>query len=255
MDHAPGAHRGGHPRPRAGWMVTVTTSITSRSDCRAFRAAGLPDVAAGHRLPDDLADFYAACGGADLFVGKEFPVRICTPDELVPSNPEIVGEQVPDDITSSWYVVARGGSGEHLSIDLHPDRLGLCYDSFVEVHGVAGSSAVVATSFTDLVRRLLAGDGAPLVLVGARMGLARRRVRRLRRMTAEPRQVTVAVRPPSASDGVVSWWEPDAVLRIEARPQARADRRHLGETQAGCDDLNLFEKGFGRPPARAGRVS
>lgn len=131
-------------------MVTVTTWITSRSDCRALRAAGLPDVAAGHRLPDDLADFYAACGGADLFVGKEVPVRICTPDELVPSNPEIVGEQVPDDITSSWHVVARGGSGEHLSIDLHPGRLGLCYDSFVEVHGVAGSSAVVATSFTDL---------------------------------------------------------------------------------------------------------
>ncbi len=29
------------------------------------------------------------------------------------------------------------------------------------------------------------------------------------------RQVTVEVIPPSASHGVVSWWEPDAVLRIE----------------------------------------
>jgi hypothetical protein len=140
-------------------MTGAAKSIRSRSDCLVFPTAGLPNVAAGHRLPDDVADFYAECGGADLFVGKEFSVRICTPDRLVPSNLEIVGEQVPDDITSSWYVVARGGSGECLSIDLHPDRLGLCYDSFHEVHGVAGSSPVVARSFTELVRRLLAGDG------------------------------------------------------------------------------------------------
>lgn len=114
---------------------------------------------AGRRLPDDVVAFYTECGGADLFLGKDFELRICTPGELVPSNPEIMGEQVPDDITSSWYIVARGGSGEYISIDLHPDRLGLCYDSFHEVHGVAGSCPVVATSFTDLLRRLLAADG------------------------------------------------------------------------------------------------
>ena len=139
--------------------MELTQLISDRSDCRTFPAAGLPTVAADHRLPEDLADFYAECGGAELFVGKDFPVKICPPEEFVPSNPEIVGEQVPDDITSSWYIVARSGSGEYISIDLHPDRLGRCYDSFYEVHGVAGSSAVVATSFSDLVSRLLAGDG------------------------------------------------------------------------------------------------
>ncbi len=140
-------------------MTEAVESIRSRSDCRALPAAGISNVEAGHRLPDDLADFYAECGGADLFVGKDFGVRICAPAELVPSNPEIVGEQVPDDITSSWYLVARGGGGQYLSIDLHPDRLGLCYDSFYEVHGVAGSSPVVGRSFTELVHRLLSGDG------------------------------------------------------------------------------------------------
>jgi hypothetical protein len=140
--------------------MELVDQIRDRSDCRALPVAGPPALETGLRLPDDLAGFYAACGGADLFTGKDFALRICAPGELVPSNPEIVGEQVPDDITRSWYVVARGGSGEYLSIDLHPDRLGLCYDSFHEVHGVAGSSPVVATSFTDLVRRLLAGGGA-----------------------------------------------------------------------------------------------
>jgi hypothetical protein len=143
-----------------GWVIMrVAESIRGRSDCRALPPAGLPKVEAGHRLPDDMAGFYSECGGADLFLGRDFAVRICTPCEFVPSNPEIVGEQVPDDITSSWYIVARGGSGEYISIDLHPDRHGLCYDSFHEVHGVVGSSVVLATSFTDLVRRLLAADG------------------------------------------------------------------------------------------------
>jgi hypothetical protein len=34
-----------------------------------------------------------------------------------------------------------------------------CYDSFHEVHGMPGSCAVVALSFTDLLERLLAARG------------------------------------------------------------------------------------------------
>jgi hypothetical protein len=73
--------------------MELAESIRNRPDCRALPAAGLPTLEAGLRLPDDLAGFYAGCGGADLFTGKEFALRICAPGELVPSNPEIVGEQ------------------------------------------------------------------------------------------------------------------------------------------------------------------
>jgi antitoxin YokJ len=78
--------------------------------------------------------------------------------ELVLANPVIIGERV-DDISDSWYIVGRGGAGEFMSIDLHPDRVGTCYDSFREVHGVPGSCAVIALSFTDLLERLLAAHG------------------------------------------------------------------------------------------------
>jgi hypothetical protein len=142
------------------------TSASSAADliratpgCSLEPPGGPPPLEPRHALPDDLRAFYEACGGARLFEGAHYAVRISGPAELVPSNPEIIGEQVDDDITSSWYIVARDDEGNAISIDLEPARLGRCYDSFVDVHGVAGSCAVVALSFTELVERLVASAG------------------------------------------------------------------------------------------------
>lgn len=140
-------------------MRHLIERIAATPGCRVRDASGLPSLAPDHELPDDLRAFYTGCGGVDLFAGADFGVCISAPTELVSANPVIVGERVRDDITDSWYIVGRGGGNEYLSIDLHPDRLGLCYDSFLEVHGVPGSCAVVAKSFTDLLERLLDAHG------------------------------------------------------------------------------------------------
>ena len=86
-------------------------------------------------------------------------MRIVHPDEFVPANPVIAGSEEPDDISASWYIVARGGNEEIITIDCAPDRLGRCYDSFWARHAIAGSCRVVALSFTELVRRLYAASG------------------------------------------------------------------------------------------------
>ena len=109
-------------------------------------------------LPADLEDFYTLCGGAELFSGALFSVRISSPDEFVLSNPVIIRERC-DDISGSWYIVGRGGDREFISTDLDPRRAGTCYDSFREIHGTPGHCAVVALSFTDLLERLLAARG------------------------------------------------------------------------------------------------
>lgn len=46
-----------------------------------------------------------------------------------------------------------------VTIDCSADRLGRCYDSFWDSHGVAGSCSIVALSFTDLLQRLLDNNG------------------------------------------------------------------------------------------------
>lgn len=112
-------------------------------------------------LPDDLREFYRSCGGLVLFSDAPFVWEIVGPDGLVPTNLEVVGEQVEDDITSSWFVIARqrGDSGSLISIDLSRARLGWCYDSDVEVHGLVGDSAILAFSFTELLGELIGARG------------------------------------------------------------------------------------------------
>jgi len=140
-------------------VAEILQRIRGLAGCKVHPAQGLPDVPQPHTLPDDLRRFYSLCGGLSLLEDAEYPAFISRPKELVPANPVIIGEQVNDDISTSWYIIANDGSGEYLTIDLDPARLGRCYDSFSDRHGVAGSCPIIATSFTDLLERLVTNQG------------------------------------------------------------------------------------------------
>ncbi len=133
--------------------------VARAGGCVVYPPGGLPDLGVGHQLPDDLRAFYSSCGGVALYPDALYPVSILPAPQIVAANPVIVGAQYEDDISASWYLVGASDQEEHITIDLHPDRLGRCYDSFPEVHGVAGSCPVIATSFTDLLTRLLDSRG------------------------------------------------------------------------------------------------
>jgi hypothetical protein len=115
-------------------------------------------------LPEDLRQFYEICDGVALFVGSPFVWTIVGSHHLVPTNLEVIGEQVEDDITSTWFVIARqsGDSNALISIDLNPKRLGWCYDSDAEVHGLVGDCAILAYSFTELLQQLVDSRGQEL---------------------------------------------------------------------------------------------
>ncbi len=128
-------------------------------DCTVAASRGEPTLREGDRLPSDLAEFYSLAGGVTLFEHSTYPIRIVGPEELVRANPEIVGTECPDDISDGWYIVARGGPEEALTIDCHAGRLGRCQDGFWDRHGVAGNCRIIALSFTELLQRLLDGGG------------------------------------------------------------------------------------------------
>ncbi len=75
-------------------------------------------------------------------------------DEVLNSNMKIVGELCEYDISSTWYLIAKTDNNDYLSIDLSLERNGRCYDSNYEVHGVVGSSTVIALSFSELLSEL-----------------------------------------------------------------------------------------------------
>lgn len=127
--------------------------------CTVRPSGGRPCIKPPLRLPDDLARFYELCGGAELFLSQDCGITISPPDRLIPSNIVIFGEQYPDDITSAWFTIGVTPDSDHVSIDLSPDRSGRCYDSFHETHGIIDSSTITATSFTELLERLLGSRG------------------------------------------------------------------------------------------------
>jgi hypothetical protein len=110
-------------------------------------------------LPDDLIEFYQRSAGAVLFSEQQYSSRILEPRQVVPANPLIAGVDGEDDISSSWYVLVDDGNREFLTIDLSPERLGRCYDSFSDRHAIPGSSQIIALSFSELLERTIQTGG------------------------------------------------------------------------------------------------
>lgn len=140
-------------------MRGLITRIQATLDCQVLAPVGIPILHEGHLFSDDLRTFYTLCGGIRLFEGRDYAVTIVPPIQFVVANPVIVGEVVEDDISSTWYIIADDGNGDYLTIDLSRERLGRCYDSFFDRHGVGGSCPIIATSFTDLLTRLFENQG------------------------------------------------------------------------------------------------
>lgn len=141
-------------------VADLVSRIRGASDCVVHEPAGLPAVLPPHRMPDDLLSFYRLCGGLVLHQIAPFPALLVPPAGLVLANPVIVGELGEYDISSAWYILSSDGSNSQIvTIDLAEERLGRCYDSFWDRHAVAGSSTVIARSFSEFLQRSFENDG------------------------------------------------------------------------------------------------
>ncbi|WP_421034254.1 SMI1/KNR4 family protein [Mitsuaria sp. CC2] len=130
--------------------------------CIVHSPVGWPKRVTGLELSSELADFYSLCGGLCLFNKSLFPFEIVGPAEFEPANLAILGLGPQDDRSDYWYIVATSGADQFVSIDLHPERMGRCYDSYIDRHAVAGSCSVVATSFADFLEKTIAYGGRGL---------------------------------------------------------------------------------------------
>jgi len=141
----------------------VVARIERTPDCSLLPPAGEPQVLPGrdHRLPDDMRHFYRLCGGARIYASSAYGFSIVGPPEVAIVDLATIGKVYESDISASWYIAAMSNSSRQdlLSIDMAPDRLGRCYLSFFEYHRNPGDSPIVATSFTDLLERLLNEQG------------------------------------------------------------------------------------------------
>lgn len=143
-------------------IVEIIERIRNTKDCIVYEPCGLPILNHDIKLPDDLKLFYENCGGVSFFVNHTYNFTIVSPQDLVLANPIIVGELCEDDISSKWYIICKDIENNYITIDLAKERIGKCYDSYWDRHGVVGECSIIAKNFTELLMQLLNNQGTSL---------------------------------------------------------------------------------------------
>ena len=136
--------------------------IRNTPDCIVHNPCGLPLANKNIELPNELKVFYENCGGITFFTNKEYRFTIVAPEEMVLANPVIVGELCEEDISAEWYIICKDSQNNYITMDLAKERVGRCYDSFWDRHGVVGECAVIARNFTELLTQLYNNQGKSL---------------------------------------------------------------------------------------------
>lgn len=145
----------------------VLAQLRARTDCEFRPATTLPTIAADLRLPSDLLAFYEQFSEAKLFDEPPFHdprFHIVPSESLVQVSMAIMGEATESGLERSWYALVNVRDGNYLGIDLHPARLGWCYDCFHETYGEAGYTAIIAKSFTELLNHIADAGDSPFWL-------------------------------------------------------------------------------------------
>jgi len=136
---------------------TIIDELCSHPHCSIFPPSGIPETPAEFPLPADLRRFYELAGGAIIHSNHKcaLPTEILSPEKFQRIDETISSECFASGPFRHWFAVADVGDRSFISIDLHPEHTGLCYDSFHETFAMPGSVNVIATSFTDLLSRLI----------------------------------------------------------------------------------------------------
>jgi antitoxin YokJ len=147
-------------------LTELLDRIARDPDCVIVPAVGQPAVDTSHAMPEDVRMFYGLCGG--LVIGRRsfYQARIVAPSEVLLASDIILGEfaavarvDEPEDPSWNWYIIAEVENSNHLSIDFGPTHKGRCYDSFWDIYGQVGNMPVIASSLTELLRRLYDHEG------------------------------------------------------------------------------------------------
>ena len=140
-------------------LEDLIATIANTSDCVVAKRTPPLLFQTEYNLPKDLQYYLENYSYIKLFETAEYPLKIVGFDNFRRANPIIVGEEIKDDISYNWFVIATDGKAQYVTIDLAKERLGKCYDSFWDRHGIVGEQPLIASSFMELLTALFANKG------------------------------------------------------------------------------------------------
>ena len=145
-------------------LATCLPALRQHAQLQAPRPAAEREAhALWPALPPEVQAFYALTDGATVHAGLPIELRIPTLAELQTTNSllyppgDVIWEELEDDISQHWLAIGLAPElSQYVSLDLAPERLGRCMDSFIDTHASPGDCAVIAASFADWLAQLLA---------------------------------------------------------------------------------------------------
>jgi antitoxin YokJ len=138
-------------------ITSLVAEIRSKPGCSLRPSSGLPNLPSGFAVAVDLRQFYELAGGGVIHEDRicPGPARIVGPEEFQRIDMTICAEVITPGPFEYWFAIADVADGNFIAIDLHPDHSGMCYDCFHETFAIPGYVSIIASSFSDLLHRLL----------------------------------------------------------------------------------------------------
>jgi hypothetical protein len=150
-------------------LKQLIDKVKGLADCTVHPPSGLPCIEKANLLPTDVIEFFSLCGGLNLFECESYTVRIVTPQEVIPANPVIIGEEIIEEekvkgsydaqISKEWYIIADLSNSDYIAIDFSKRRNGRCYQAFWDTYPSMGDTPIIASSFTELLMKLVENKG------------------------------------------------------------------------------------------------
>lgn len=140
-------------------VETVLNLIANTQDCLVARRQETLAIQVDYQLPADLRFYLENYDSVLLYENSEYPIRIVGLNDFKRASPVIIGEDIEDDISYNWFIIATGDNSQYITIDLAEGRLGRCYDSFWDRYGVAGEQPIIANSFTEFLQAIYENRG------------------------------------------------------------------------------------------------
>lgn len=142
-------------------MIHIDAILDKLADddtCVMSAPCGLPEVADGLLLPADVVRVYERTGGMVLHkdgcCGSW--ARIVSPSEFDRIDSVVLGgEMFETGPFKYWHAIVDVQDGNYLAIDIGPHHAGKCLDCFHETFAMPGYVSVVASSFTNLLLRMM----------------------------------------------------------------------------------------------------
>lgn len=143
-------------------ILEILKKIENFEDCIISKYDLSKVINIEYNLPDDLKYYLENYNDIILFKSSDYSIKINGITNFIKANPIIIGEEIPDDRSFDWFIIAQDDNSQYITIDLSIERLGFCYDSFWDRHGLVGEQPIIAKSFTELLEKLFNSYGKSL---------------------------------------------------------------------------------------------